>query len=416
MKPCHPHDRVLSIAAGGPSLADTWQDLKGTVVAVNGSLQFLLDRGVVPWACGILDPGPQMKDIVPRHADVQYFVASICDPSLFEHLEGLKVRIWHPSGVNGMEDALNEHSSDWTLIGGGSTMGLRWLNLGYTLGFRKFEFHGLDSSYRGRATHAYPDHTDDAARMIIHGYPTKLAFVRQVSDFFALVESFSEDDVDPISVELHGDGWLQDRWATYRATHPEVLTGPQPATEDGERDKYQRMWGHAEYRKYSPGEHLVLTAISELRMGGGDSVIDFGCGPGRAAQAFKNAGFRVLGVDIADNSLDEGVNVPFRRACLWDLPPDIEEADYGFCCDVMEHIPPEQVDRVLANIKSKVRCGVLFNIAFFHETYGRLINERLHLTVRSKGWWLAKLREYWPDTEVVETVADNLPRAVFKAC
>lgn len=398
------HDHILSVAAGGPSLEDTWQDLKGVVVAVNGSLKFLMDRGVKPWGVAVMDPGKQMKDIVPRVEGVKYFIASVCDPSLFDHLEGLDVGLWHPGGCPGIDEILTERRKTWTIIAGGSTMGVRWLNLGYTLGFRNFEFHGLDSCYRddGLRTHAYTDHTDGDDHLIIDGYHTKLAFVRQVSDFFSVIDVFSEKDVEPITLELHGDGWLQDRWRTFRKDNPDAFRLKE-GNADEEKRKYERMWSIDRYRTLSPGEELLPTFIEALGIEEGDSAIDFGCGPARATQKLKDMGVEVLGIDIAENCRDEGVDIPLRLAPLWDLPDDIDPADYGICCDVMEHIPPDRVDKVLANIRAKTTEGAVFNIAFFNDGFGNQIGERLHLTVRSKDWWAQRLKQHWPHVEVIRT-------------
>ncbi|MFM2462009.1 hypothetical protein, partial [Klebsiella pneumoniae] len=71
------------------------------------------------------------------------------------------------------------------MIGGGTTMGIRWLNLGHYMGFRKFEMHGLDSSYRGAQTHAYADSRDGKAGTIeINGYVTDNNFLTQCIDWF----------------------------------------------------------------------------------------------------------------------------------------------------------------------------------------------------------------------------------------
>lgn len=413
IRPCDPHDHVLSIAAGGPSLADTWEQISGVTVAVNGSLGFLRDRGVTPWGVGVMDPGLQMKDIVPRVDGTHYFIASICDQTLFDHLSGLDVGVWHPGGCPGLKDVLTEErGTNWTMVAGGSTMGVRWLNLGYTLGFRKFEFHGLDSSYRGDgATHAYPDHTDGADHLIIDGYRTKLAFVRQVSDFFAILDAFSGPQVDPITIEVHGTGWLQDRWRQFRELNPTAFK-PIEHTAETERSKYERMWSEDDYRNSSPGERLVPMAIETLGIDSGDRVIDFGCGPARATQALADFGCDVLGIDIAENCRDPGIDTPLRIAVLWDLPDDIEPADFGLCCDVMEHIPAERVGAVLAGIRRLTKRGAFFNIAFAHDLFGELIGERLHLTVRSEAWWKAKLSEHWGTVESMASF-DPKYRGVF---
>ena len=43
------------------------------------------------------------------------------------------------------------------MIGGGTSVGLRTIFLGYVLGYRTFHLHGNDASFRGLETHAYWD-------------------------------------------------------------------------------------------------------------------------------------------------------------------------------------------------------------------------------------------------------------------
>jgi SAM-dependent methyltransferase len=165
---------------------------------------------------------------------------------------------------------------------------------------------------------------------------------------------------------------------------------------DAERTKYERMWEFPEYRKNAPGERLVDDAIKKMAMKSG-TVIDFGCGTGRAAQAFADKGFAVAAIDIAENCLDEGVDIPVFVQCLWE--PIGLSGDYGFCTDVMEHIPPEKVDDVLENIACAVdRC--YFQIATFKDGMGRLIGDTLHLTVKPAGWWKDRLESHFDSVDV----------------
>lgn len=202
---------VLSVAGGGPSLADTWQDLRGVVAAVNGSCGFLIERGHIPHLCGVLDASPHMADVIAAHPEVRYYVASICDNRVFDKLAGCETVLWHPTGYKGIEEWIPRHS---LIVGGGCTMGLRWLTLGYVLGFRKFELHGLDSSYRDDQTHAYKDHGDrNDPVMMVHGRRTQLNFTEQVSDFFDWMERFKHSpELDDVTIKVHGDGLLQDEW------------------------------------------------------------------------------------------------------------------------------------------------------------------------------------------------------------
>lgn len=229
---CKPHKLTLSVAGGGPSLQDTYPELDGVIAGVNGSLRFLLEREIkegASYICGIMDAGEHIADMIVADPRVRYYVASVCHPSVFDKLEGCDVRLWHISPEStedpeGVEAILNEyHPNGWQAIGGGCTMGLRWINLGYVLGFRKFNLHGLDSSFR-EGTHAYPDRADDKEWMEFDGYKTRPNFLAQVYDFFDTVNRFSEPDVDPIDIKMFGDGLLQSRWAEFqRENDPKPL-------------------------------------------------------------------------------------------------------------------------------------------------------------------------------------------------
>jgi len=160
-----------------------------------------------------------------------------------------------------------------------------------------------------------------------------------------------------------------------------------------ERTKYETMWRIPAYRNYSPAERSLVDVLRLLALPLGARLIDFGCGTGRATATLQSLGYAVTGVDFADNCLDPDVSIPFVRANLWDLPE--MSADGGLCCDVMEHIPTDQVDRVLANIARAVpKC--VFTIAFHPDNFGRVIGEKLHLTVQNENWWTERLLKAWP--------------------
>ena len=170
---------------------------------------------------------------------------------------------------------------------------------------------------------------------------------------------------------------------------------------ESERAKYERMWQHDQYRRKAPGESLVEDAINALGMQSGDSVIDFGCGTGRPAAKLQQRGMAVAGADFADNCLDPGVSIPFYRACLWELPQDLS-ADFGFCTDVMEHIPAYYVCNVLAEIKRTTRRGCYFQIATRPDVMGKLIGETLHMTVHDAERWRSQLAQHWDSVDAQE--------------
>lgn len=217
---CRAHGRTLSVAGGGPSLADTRERLGDVIATMNGSLRYLLGqpKDGANYLCGIMDAGEHIADMIVADPQVRYYVASICDPSVFDKLRGCDVRLWHvspdstedPKGVAAVLDTA--YPDKWHAICGGCTMGLRWINLGYFFGFRRFELHGLDSSFRETATHAYPDRADAKEWREFRGRMTRPNFLAQVYDFFETVDMFNRPEFEDIQIAMLGDGLLQDMW------------------------------------------------------------------------------------------------------------------------------------------------------------------------------------------------------------
>ena len=101
-------------------------------------------------------------------------------------------------------------------------------------------------------------------------------------------------------------------------------------------------------------------------------------------------------VDFAPNCLDADIvpmletqkhTLKFVEADLSELLP--VQAAYGFCTDVMEHIRPHHVDRVLSNCLSAAQ-HVFFQISTVDDKASELVGHKLHLTVRPFEWWLTK--------------------------
>lgn len=153
-----------------------------------------------------------------------------------------------------------------------------------------------------------------------------------------------------------------------------------------EQAKYRKMWDRPEYRVWSPGEDGAADGMEAFGL---SSVIDFGCGDGKALDKFLAAGMEAIGVDLV--ALCEGV----VEACLWDLPAGLKPTSWGFCADVMEHVQEDKVDAVLANISAKVRRGCYFRISTVPDGMGALIGETLHLTVKPSSWWAVQIAKHF---------------------
>jgi hypothetical protein len=165
-----------------------------------------------------------------------------------------------------------------------------------------------------------------------------------------------------------------------------------------ERDKYAEIWSTIpEYgaREASPGLLNVNRFMSVMQppRDGTYTLLDIGCGTGLAGLELQRRGLNVGYLDITEAGLDPQVDRAwFIEAPLWgDWPLRNRHGwDYGFCCDVMEHIPTEFtmlcIERMIAGCRQ-----VWVQLSNRPDNFGRLIGEPLHLTVRPFQWWLVRL-------------------------
>lgn len=160
-----------------------------------------------------------------------------------------------------------------------------------------------------------------------------------------------------------------------------------------EREKYRKIWERPEYRQWSPGAAAVDNFLKGVDWMLGQSVVDLGCGTGRAGAALAERGLDVTLLDFMHSAV-EFPDMKFIEACLWDIP-ETQWFDWAFCVDVMEHIPTSMVTQTLGNIHNIIRRGGYFQIALFEDGCGRMIGETLHMTVKSADWWYKELEAWW---------------------
>jgi len=164
---------------------------------------------------------------------------------------------------------------------------------------------------------------------------------------------------------------------------------------DSERKKYEKAWNTEGYDEFSPGEYYtdLFGEISKCRPRG--RLADLGCGSGRAAQVLKDK--FDLSVDLYDIT-KEGleVDLPFRTQILWKKLP--KTYDYGFCCDVMEHIPMEYTMLTIQSMLSSC-TEIFFSICLVPDSFGEKVGLPLHMTVMPYTWWRDRLSSFGELTE-----------------
>lgn len=145
----------ISIACYGPSLADTWQDMKPPIISVSGALHFLTERGIIPDYHVDCDPRPhKIKHIQPPVEGVHYIMGTCCHPSTWDVLKGQKVSLVHFYMSPETEEWVSQNDPGEGFIRPGSTVGLAAIHVGGMLGYRHFEIHGMDGNIRDGKRHA----------------------------------------------------------------------------------------------------------------------------------------------------------------------------------------------------------------------------------------------------------------------
>lgn len=373
------HARLAILVGGGASAADHLRDIRdcvvqgGTVFAMNGASRFLRGHGIAVDYQVIADAKQETSILVDTGARDHLFASQV-HPETLGAVRSAK--IWHleTGNIEASFPEARKKRGGYVLLGGGAAVGNSALCLAYAMGYRALHVFGFDSSHRERRSHAY----DQPMNQFIPSvdvewggktYHASVAMKAQAEKFQITAQALKQAGC---TIELYGDGLLP---AMY-LTPPEHLS---------ERDKYRLMWQFDGYRDVSPGEMIVDRFLSLAGPPAGELIVDFGCGTGRAAIALSKAGYPVMLVDFADNCRDdEALSLPFLE---WDLTrPCPVQANWGLCTDVMEHIPTDDVAKVLANIMGSARA-VFFQISTVADIFGEVVHQRLHNTVKPHSWW-----------------------------
>lgn len=111
------------------------------------------------------------------------------------------------------------------------------------------------------------------------------------------------------------------------------------------------------------------------------SILDFGCGQSRAVDWLGR--INEAAVFRYDPAIPEHAEMP------------CESVDLVICTDVLEHIPEEDIDALLARILS-LSTHAYFNVSCVDAVEILPNGENAHCTVRRPGWWERRLRTTFP--------------------
>jgi hypothetical protein len=202
--------RQLTVVAGGPSAAQA--PLTGDTMALNGSLKLFTRAGLSPTYWAACDPQALVADFLidaPTHTT--YFVASKCDPLVFDMLGDRDVRAWH----------LRDHPAQGKFrqaVCHSVTMSAIWLAV--SLGYTDFDIWGWDGCFVDGEHHAGDGEIGEREITYINyggivwgddviggrNYPTTRTWALEAEgaqQLFQIAEYFD------LRITIHGDGMMK---------------------------------------------------------------------------------------------------------------------------------------------------------------------------------------------------------------
>jgi uncharacterized Rossmann fold enzyme len=378
----------LAIVCYGPSLNDTWEQVKDFryVMTCSGAHRFMIDRDVVPtWHVDVDPREHKIALIGAPHADVEYLLASTCHPKYFDMLQsgGFTVKLWHVFDTN--EDAVRTlPPGEWALFGG-CDAGLRAMVVAHFLGFSDLHMFGMDQCEGATGKHAasHPNQPAGARETTVDGetFRTTPAMAE-----CARTLPHELDQLPGVTATFHGHGLAQAIMRSYVRTPVKAGTPlvafQKPELISAEMVDLNRRLHETNVAygiggaKHAPVVRQLVTATKA------DSVLDYGCGKGRLAAA-----------------------LPFP---IWEYDPAIPEkaesprpADLVVCTDVLEHIEPERLVLVLDDLRRCVRKVGYFVIHTGPAAKTLADGRNAHLIQKGEGWWRTRLSLFFTVAKVI---------------
>lgn len=206
------NNKWASIVCYGPSLADTWKLIKRPIVTVSGAHDYLIRRGIVPDFHVDCDPREHKARMLQNpQSNTIYLMATVCHPKYWEVLKGHNVRLWHLINGDDLETVAwvleNHPEGANSMIGGGSTVGQRAMNVMAALGYRRFNVHGMDCSFT-TDRHAGPHFGKEQAKIFVKAGNRVFQTTRQMLQAAIEMEQFIK--TQDAEVAFFGDGLMQE--------------------------------------------------------------------------------------------------------------------------------------------------------------------------------------------------------------
>lgn len=377
----------IAVVCYGPSLNYTWEQIKEFkyIITCSGAHKFLIDRGIIPTFHCEVDPREHKTKLIGQpHKDVEYLIASTCHKSMFDHLEGYNIKLWHVFANE--EEALRILPSNEWAITGGASVGLRAMTIARFLGFTDLHVFGMDGNIGDSGNHAdvHPNQGKDYITTIYNG----VEYTTTGSILECAKQTWHElDQMPDVKVKFYGEGLVQ---AMFKDYVPKYEKGSRSTIGVNKPELISHEYAalnsklHEDNLFYGVGGgRLAETVLALSKSLNTTSILDYGCGKSFLS---KSLPFPIWEYDPA---------IPGKTE-----PP--RPANIVVCSDVLEHVEPDKLIFVLSDLRRCVKQVGYFVIhtgpAKKHYADGR----NTHLIQKGKTWWKKKLDKFFLVGKIIE--------------
>jgi len=448
-KKCEPRSGAMVFVAGGPTLLNYLDEISARkkageyIITSNHTHDFMIEKGIIPDACLIMDPKERVKDYVKKpHKDCTYYCATVVVPQVMENLKGFNVvKVLVAYGIENkdidLQHRLYPNVPAKSYLIGGTMTPLRAMPFATMHGFSKIEYYGFDSCYGAvdslpiikEGEPGYAEALLDAGV----GYEDKETGIKYVINeppeggyFYAYKKKRAEDCH---VAEADGKRFLTSPGFAYQAkqivmwsdrlegkleivVHGYSLSSvllnahnrrkEQLRAEVGTR-RWTEEYGEMQRKMHERGDYgingsynrdglslemscrLAISLYSSLRRP--VTIMDYACGNGDLGEEIEGI-LKIAKVTNYD---------PFHPKWRDNKEPGV--ADIVICADVLEHVEEQCVENTINFIADRCRYGAYFNIHLADAVKTLPDGRNAHITQRNSTWWLERLRPRFKITE-----------------
>ena len=437
--------------AGGPTLLRFLEEVrqrKGRgefICTSNLTHDYLIDKGIIPDACLIIDPKERVKDYIKKpHKDVTYYIGTVCNPKVAQNLLDagmnvvkLLVAYGEDEGldIDRQQDIYGKEYKDYLV--GGTMAGLRAMPFAILMGYKKIEYYGFDSCFSSKEptlVYEKDPEFEEWAKKIGHFYKDSQTGERYVMKehagggyFYAYDKNRSEHIqvcktpdgrkfvTSPVfshqamqlikwwerlegvlDIEIHGDS-LSSHYLNFHKNAMIKISEQIGVRRWTNKYKDMQLELHATGEYGVDGQNIdiepLMRQICSLyaRLNRPITILDYGCGDGTLKDTLEGI-FNIVTVTNYDPFIEKYAKEPEGKF------------DYVICLDVMEHVEKQCVKNVLYHIRTLCEHMATFQIANVDSKKTLSDGRNAHITQKQPAWWIDELVDFFIIGEAAASV------------